>query len=133
LKTFALELEWKYGEENRGGWFLDRERLKDTSHWMLVWPRTAGQPLKQASDIVRAEAVLIGVEKMRNWVRRKASKETGFLEDVMRELREGDEDELPWAGLRIRISRKLPEQPINLLMSRDILRELSNEMHWTLP
>ena len=56
-----------------------------------------------------------------------------FLEDVIERLRNGTEDELPWAGLRILISRSLPEQPINLLMPRETLRELSGGMLWNLP
>ena len=50
---------------------------------------------------------------------------------MIERLRNGTEDELPWAGLRIRISRNLPEQPINLLMPREILRELSGECSGT--
>ena len=133
LKTFAFELQWMLGDEEMGGWFIDKERLKKTTHWMCIWPRTAGEPLNRVEDIVRAEAALISVRVLRRWVRKKASKETEFLEDVIERLRNGSEDELQWAGLRIRISRNLPEQPINLLMPRETLRELSGGVLWDLP
>jgi hypothetical protein len=132
LKTFAFELQWMLGDEEMGGWFIDKERLKETTHWMCIWPRTAGEPLNRVEDIVRAEAALISVRLLRRWVRKKASKETESLEDVIERLRNGSEDELQWAGLRIRISRNLPEQPINLLMPRETLRELSDGMNWNL-
>ena len=132
LKTFAFELQWMLGNEEMGGWFIDKEQLKETTHWMCVWPRTAGEPLNRVEDIVRAEAALISVRVLRRWVRKKASSSSQFLEDVIERLRNGTEDELPWAGLRIRISRNLPEQPINLLMSRETLRELSGGMFWNL-
>ena len=133
LKTFAFELHWMLGNEEMGGWFIDKEQLKETTHWMCVWPRTAGEPLNRVEDIVRAEAALISVRVLRRWVRKKASSSSQFLEDVIERLRNGTEDELLWAGLRIRISRNLPEQPINLLMPRETLRDLSGGMLWNLP
>ena len=132
LKTFAFELQWMLGDEEMGGWFIDKERLKETTHWMCIWPRTAGEPLNRMEDIVRAEAALISVRLLRRWVRKKAASASEYLEDVIERLRNGTEDELRWAGLRIRISRNLPEQPINLLMPREKLRELSDGMLWNL-
>tara|TARA_Y100000589_G_scaffold316516_1_gene341344 strand:+ start:4545 stop:5189 length:645 start_codon:yes stop_codon:yes gene_type:complete len=132
LQTFAFELQWMLGDEAMGGWFIDKERLKETTHWMCIWPRTAGQPLNLVEDIVRAEAALISVRVLRRWVRKKASNSSEFLEDMIERLRNGTEDELQWAGLRIRISRNLPEKPINLLIPRDVLRVLSEGNHWDL-
>ena len=41
-------------------------------------------------------------------------------------------NEIEWAGLRVIISRKLVEQPINLLIPKDILRSISGKMNWEL-
>ncbi|SVE20323.1 uncharacterized protein METZ01_LOCUS473177 [marine metagenome] len=55
------------------------------------------------------------------------------LQDIVDQIRNNPSlNELEWAGLRVLISRNLPEQPVNLLLPKDVLRSLSGEMHWDL-
>ena len=132
LKTFAFELQWMLDGREMGGWFMDMNQYRETTHWMCIWPRPMGGPLERMEDIVRGEVMFVGVKVLRRWVRKRASRKSGFLEDVIDRLRNGEDDELQWAGLRVRISRNLPEQPINLLIPREKLRELSGGMVWNL-
>ena len=133
ISTFAFELSFLLGNKEVEGWFLQRERRSQTTHWLCVWPRTEGGDISDANDIVRLEAMLIHCKSVRRWARRMASKTERGLEDCMRLLRNNDTiNEINWAGLRILISRNLPEQPINLLIPKDILRALSGKMNWQL-
>ena len=133
ISTFAFELSFLLGDKELEGWFLQRERRNLTTHWLCVWPRTEGGDISNANDIVKLEAMLIQCKSVRRWARRMASKTERGLEDCMRLLRNNDSiNEMNWAGLRILISRNLPEQPINLLIPKDILRALSGKMNWQL-
>ena len=133
ISTFAFELSFLLGNKEVEGWFLQREKRSQTTHWLCVWPRTEGGNISDAKDIVRLEAMLIHCNSVRRWARRMASKTERGLEDCMRLLRNSDSiNEINWAGLRILISRNLPEQPINLLIPKDILRALSGKMNWQL-
>jgi len=133
ISTFAFELSFLLGDKELEGWFLQRERRNQTTHWLCVWPRTEGGDISNANDIVKLEAMLIQCKSVRRWARRMASKTERGLEDCMRLLRNNDSiNEINWAGLRILISRNLPEQPINLLIPKDILRSLSGKMNWHL-
>ena len=133
ISTFAFELSFLLGDKELEGWFLQRERRNQTTHWLCVWPRTEGGDISNANDIVKLEAMLIQCKSVRRWARRMSSKTERGLEDCMRLLRNNASiNEINWAGLRILISRNLPEQPINLLVPKDILRSLSGKMNWHL-
>lgn len=130
IKTFAFELEWMMGEQIMEGWFLNKENKKLTTHWLLCWPRTSGEPLVDVENITKCEVMLLDVRKLKNWVRSKSSKATQYLEEVIQELRNGTKDEILWCGLRVIISRGLAEKPINLLIPRNELRNLSEDFNW---
>ena len=133
IGTFAFELSFLLGEREIEGWFLERDRKSETSHWLCVWPRTSGGQINSVEDIISAEVVLIECKSLRRWARRIAGKSTIYLEDCIQNLRNSREiREMEWAGLRVIISRNLPEQPINLLVPKEILRTLSGDFHWDL-
>lgn len=133
IGTFAFELSFMLREREIEGWFLEKERKAETTHWLCVWPRTLGGQINSQDDIVSAEVMLIGCKALRRWARRMAGKSTISIEECMSNLRLTDErNEIEWAGLRVIISRKLPEQPINLLIPKDILRSISGKMNWDL-
>ena len=136
IETFAFELSFLLYEKELEGWFLDmdKEKKSKTTHWLCVWPRTAGEQIQSVSDIVTAEAILIESQMLRRWARRMAARDPISLDSVMESLRgDSDKDEIQWAGLRVLISRGLPEKPINLLIPKDILRSLAGDMNWILP
>ena len=133
IGTFAFELSFLLNEEEYGGWFLDIEGRSKTTHWLCVWPRTTGGKISSSEDIVSAEAILLDARKMRHWVRRMGRLEQKGLQEIVDEIRNSPSlNELEWAGLRVLISRNLPERPVNLLLPKDVLRSLSGEMHWDL-
>ena len=131
IGTFAFELSFLLGKREVGGWFLEGEMKKQTTHWLCVWPRTNGGQIHNPEDVVSLEAILLPCKKVRNWARRMATKSPIPLEECIRQLRSTEAiNEIGWAGLRILISRGLPEQPINLLIPKDVLRTLSNGLSW---
>ena len=75
--------------------------------------------------------MLIETRVLRNWVRKMAVKSELSLEECIRSLRKSEmENEIVWAGLRVIISRKLPEQPVNLLIPKEVLFALSYGNNW---
>ena len=133
IGTFAFELSFLLGDREIEGWFLERERKTETTHWLCVWPRTSGGQINSVEDIISAEVALLETKILRRWVRRMASKSEISLDECANRLRYSTtENEIDWAGLRILISRNLPEQPVNLLIPKDVLFALSDGKNWQL-
>ena len=133
ISTFAFELSFLLGQSEIEGWFLSSGGKSRTTHWLCIWPRTSGGQIHTVEDIVSAEVMLIDTRVLRNWVRKMAAKSKISLEECIRSLRKSEtENEIPWSGLRVIISRKLPEQPVNLLIPKDVLFALSYGNNWEL-
>ena len=133
IHTFAFELSFILGDREIGGWFLDKDKRGDTTHWLCTWPRSENKGISSVSDILWAEALLIEVRKLRNWVRRMAGKADFTIEEAITNLRSDSTiSEVMWGNLRVIISRGLPEQPVNLLITKDVLRSLASDS-WKLP
>jgi len=133
ISTFALELSFLLKEKEIEGWFFPRNEKTLTTHWIFVWPRTSGGNITALEDIISAEVMLIETKEFRRWVRRMASKSDISLDQCISLLRNSEsEKEINWGGLRILISRQLPEQPINILIPKDILMAISKSNNWML-
>jgi len=133
IHTFAFELSFIMGDKEIGGWFLDSDRRGETTHWLCTWPRSENKGISSVSDILWAEAILIEVRKLRNWVRRMAGKADFTIEEAITNLRsDSTKSEVMWGNLRVIISRGLPEEPVNLLITKDVLRSLACDS-WKLP
>ena len=133
ITTFAFELSFLLNESEITGWFLSSGGRSRSTHWLCIWPRTSGGHINSVGDIVSAEVMLISTRILRGWVRKMAVKSDISLEECIGRLRESeDENEILWAGLRVIISRKLPEQPVNLLIPKDVLFALSHGDSWNL-
>ena len=133
ISTFALELSFLLNGEEINGWFFPRIKKTLTTHWIFVWPRTPEGNITCLEDIVSAEVMLIETKELRRWIRRMASKSEISLDECINLLRKSDsEQEINWAGLRILISRQLPEQPINILIPKNILLAISKSNYWIL-
>ena len=133
IYTFAFELSFLLGRLEMEGWFLSSGGKSRTTHWLCIWPRTSGGQIQTVEDIVSAEVMLIDTRVLRNWVRKMAVKSEISLEDCIGSLRKSKtENEIPWAGLRVIISRKLPEEPVNLLIPKDVLFALSHNNNWVI-
>ncbi len=133
IHTFAFELSFILGDREIGGWFLDKDKRGETTHWLCTWPRSENKGISSVSDILWAEALLIEVRKLRNWVRRMAGKADFTIEEAITNLRSDSTiSEVMWGNLRVIISRGLPEQPVNLLITKDVLRSLASDS-WKLP
>ena len=82
-------------------------------------------------DIISAEIMLMKTRDLRIWIRRMASKSDTSIQECISYLRKSDsEKEINWCGLRIIISRQLPEQPINILIPKEILMAVNKGRYW---
>ncbi|MDC0852359.1 hypothetical protein OAQ40_04820 [Euryarchaeota archaeon] len=133
IHTFAFELSFLLGDKEISGWFLNKNNRYKNTHWLCVWPRTNSKEIRELSDISSAEIVLINCKKIRRWMRSMASKDQKSLESIEKRLRnEKNINQIDWSGLRVIISRNLPEQPINVLIPKEILRILSEGNTWNI-
>jgi len=133
INTFAFELSFLIGEREYKGWFNNSDNKLETTHWLLAWPRAKNEEINSINDIQNAEIFLVKCEIIRNWINKMKMKETKTLDNVVTELRnDTDINQVIWSNLRIIISRKMNEQPINILIPKDILRHLSGNNNWML-
>jgi len=133
IQTFAFEISFLLDSKEIPGWFLNGTNRYRNTHWLCVWPRTNSKEIKELSDICSAEIVLINCKKVRRWMRNMASKERKSLESIEKRLRNDKYiNQIYWSGLRVMLSRNLPEQPINILIPKEILRILSEGNTWNI-
>lgn len=133
IQTFAFEISFLLDSKEIPGWFLNGTNRYRNTHWLCVWPRTNSKEIKELSDICSAEIVLINCKKVRRWMRNMASKERKSLESIEKRLRNDKNiNQIYWSGLRVMLSRNLPEQPINILIPKEILRILSEGNTWNI-
>ena len=131
ISTFALELNFLMNGEEIEGWFFPRKGKTLTTHWLFIWPRTSGGDINSVEDIISAEIMLMKTRDLRRWIRRMASKSDTSIQECISYLRKSDsEKEINWCGLRIIISRQLPEQPINILIPKEILMGVNKGRYW---
>lgn len=128
LSTFCLELSMINQDGNlQIGWFVNDNMINNC--YLMVWiDKAINNDITTVEDILQAEIVLIRKEKLkeyfqeRGWsfekLRRKAENIRNDMNDVENF---GDFQE---NGMKFSFSRYLTEEPINVLLKREVYREL---------
>lgn len=155
--TFAFECSFKTRDKGRvTGWFLDPE--KETEAYMLCWIhdcKTAKNPTKE--DFLEVEVALIDRDELyyELFVHRLSKEKIKLDSDRILEIADWDEEELTEDEIHGRFksigfcskyhykkygqdrtnayyvhSKQLAEEPINLILSKDVLMSLPSTKHW---
>ena len=134
IPTFAMEISFK----NRigsisDGWFINTNL--DTTHYLLIWPFSNDTQKEgweiNLSDIRQLRCILIEKNKILSYLESKGHN-INFLKRKADEIREADiggpllRTQLPYYFY---YTKKLYEQPINLILRRPLIEELSDG-HW---
>lgn len=127
LMTFAFELSFidKNGDV-RDGWFLDDSKLNDC--YILCWLDKAKTDNPETiEDVIESEIILIYKKDIINYLN-DINWNTKKLKIKTKKIRcENDLNfgSLNKNGIKFSFSEKLVEKPINLIISREVLRRIS--------
>ena len=128
LHTFSLELSFIGKRDDvRDGWLIDESKVNNS--FLFIWiDKAKHDMLESVSDIQELEVALVDREKIIRYLE-------GLGWDIDRLLIKGEkmrEDENEYGGnlkkhgCKFVCSRHLVEQPVNILLSRDKLKNLSD-------
>ena len=146
LPTFAFELDLVQpaGGTLLTGWFL-KKTLK-TDRYLLIWPNVVCE--KQGRQWVRkdiaqleepdftvAEACLLSKEKLKKYLREKGLDDAQLQRRAVSLRRRASAEEKVQLteklgpGLKLMYSGQLAEEPVNLIIRKDLLFELSEHAY----
>lgn len=148
LPTFAFELDsiQKGHMDPVEGWFINDD-LK-TGYYMLIWPNVkCYKPEKQGTQWVRkdlkkivkedftiVEAMLIEKKELRIFLERKGydrdylSKYAKYIRDLYSKESDKQDQEIT-ENVKISYSGQLAEKPINLVIRKEVLRDLAKAVY----
>lgn len=133
LGTFALELYTldRFGNPHIG-WLFDTEKLNDS--FLFVWiDKADSNRLTHKSQLHSVEVALVRKEKIVEHLKRLGWDSAKILRKAERIWRNADEPQgnIFVHGCKFVCSRKLPEQPVNIILPRKTYIELS-DFHTTI-
>ena len=126
LPTFAFELSFINKGNVVEGWFTDAAKV--TEYYMIIWLRAEKEWDIKCSDINRAQLYLVSRNKVSAYLR-----ENGFDTNSLREKAlkirtadvEGSLEKGYYNGFYFYYSKQLVEMPINVVLSKSILKSLA--------
>lgn len=135
LNTFSLELSFigRY-DDLRDGWLIDEKHINNS--FLFVWiDKAKTDMLESVSDVQQLEIALVDRRKILKYL-----ESIGWSKEKMisksQKMRENDDEyggNLRKHGCKFVCSKHLVEQPVNVLMSRDKLKEISDlTLNWGL-
>lgn len=136
LQTFCFELFWSLRRKDSSGigWFLRQDSL--TTHYLLVFPE-ADRTIRTVDDIKACEFMLVSkkaVKAVLNSIPDFGKRIKGFKDslDLTSNVKQSTVVRGSYNGksynFKLVASLQLREQPLNVLFSRDLLRELADRV-----
>lgn len=131
LPTCAFEVEVLRNRQPHTGWFLDPS--KSTEVYALVCEirlHTHRCQIHRADDVASAEVILVNRKRLIELLAKN-----GVTKDLLlfaaKQLRVSGERkiDIAYPGVRLVQSKHLKEQPINLLVTRQVLRSIGQVMN----
>ena len=135
LNTFCLELFQKtksYNSVGMDGWFLSDKNINDSYLFVWVDELYTNENIKSYKDIKKAEVCLVRKERLLKYL-----SNYGFNKDYLKTLSrdmfaKGTEEvyigkgTVSTKGLKVKQNLNMSENPINLLLSRNVYRRLAD-------
>ena len=128
LNTFSMELSFIDKSNNiHDGWLLDENKVNNS--FMFIWiDKATRNLLENVEDILKLELVIVKKDSIINylnslgWTYKKLIRKTSLMRDNKYEKTGNIKND----GCKFVISDFLVEKPVNVLISRDILRDISD-------
>lgn len=139
LPTFAFELGFiGQGGQVKQGWFVNNNL--DTNMYMLVWPYAKTTELSKLTydSFIKLECILISKNVIWQELIRSGLTYDFLLEETtkMRESGQVGRKFFPgieWCYLNMSDPKKYTETPINIIIKKDKLLELANQIFFATP
>lgn len=135
LNTFSLELSFigRY-DDLRDGWLIDEKHINNS--FLFVWiDKSKTDMLESVSDVQQLEIALVDRRKILKYLESIGWSKENMISKSQK-MRENDDEyggNLRKHGCKFVCSKHLVEQPVNVLMSRDKLKEISDlTLNWSL-
>lgn len=136
LQTFCFELFWSLRRKDSSGigWFLRQDSL--TTHYLLVFPE-ADRTIRTVDDVKACEFMLVSkkaVKSVLNGIPDFGKRIKGFKDslDLTSNVKQSTVVRGSYNGksynFKLVASLQLREQPLNVLLDRDLLRELADRV-----
>ncbi|MES2749165.1 MAG: hypothetical protein V4606_02110 [Patescibacteria group bacterium] len=126
LPTFAFELSFINKGDVIEGWFTDTDKV--TEYYMIVWLRAKKEWDIKHSDITHAQLYLVSRNKISEYLSENGF-DTKTLREKTLEIRkkdvEGALEKGVHNGFYFYYSKKLVEMPINVVVSKSVLKSLA--------
>ena len=135
LNTFCLELFQKtksYNSVGMDGWFLSDKNINDSYLFVWVDELQTNENIKSYKDIKKAEVCLVRKERLLKYL-----SNYGFNKDYLKTLSKDmfakgtgevyiGKGTVSTKGLKVKQNLNMSENPINLLLSRNVYRRLAD-------
>ena len=135
LNTFCLELFQKtksYNSVGMDGWFLSDKNINDSYLFVWVDELYTNENIKSYKDIKKAEVCLVRKERLLKYL-----SNYGFNKDYLKTLSKDmfakgtgevyiGKGTVSTKGLKVKQNLNMSENPINLLLSRNVYRRLAD-------
>lgn len=130
LTTFALELSFiDRGDAVHSGWLVDENKINNS--FMFIWPDEADNDvINDVCELRKVHAALIRKEKIIDYLNSKGWS-LQLLSEKGQRMRLNENENagsIAENGLKFVCSRRLAEQPVNVLLSRQTLDKLADKV-----
>lgn len=133
LPTFAFELQYIGGGNNQKiGWLIDEE--KETQYYLLIWIRANKNRGFKSEDITYLDCILLEREKIKSHLIDQGvdfSNISEICNIIRRDGKKGKQTNFDYGDSYFYLTKKLVEEPINIVVTKKVLSELS-DVHFTL-
>lgn len=133
LPTFAFEIQYIGGKkELKTGWFVDKE--KETQYYLLIWIRANKSWGFKEEDITCLDCILLDREKIRDYLTDKGIDFSSIFEIcsiIRKNGKNKKQKDFDYGDSYFFLTKRLVEEPINIVVKKDALSNLS-DVHFTL-
>lgn len=136
ISTFAFELSYKNTHNIiQQGWLLDKAKITDL--YLLAWLRATKDYEITKDDITLVEAYIVSRSGLLKYLDENFGYSREKLLELDREVREGNQLGFSYVignvrkkGYKIMLSSHLAEQPVNIIISKELLREVASARYY---
>jgi hypothetical protein len=126
LMTFCMELSMKnQGGILQKGWFVNEKMVNDS--YLIVWiDKAERSDFKSSDEIIEAEVVLFRKKDLYDYLERNGMEKDKIIRQAERMVREGTQyTDYIIDGVKFVQSLYLTEKPVNLIINREIYRNIN--------
>lgn len=128
LPTFAFEV--KNRTSGRVGWLFNKDL--ETDYYLLAWPNSSRDDIKETNNFTSALIMLIKREKIKKLLLEKECGEKKIMSCIQEYQNKPHKTNRVWLckGISLNFNDIIYEKPINIVISKDILKEYMDALYY---